>query len=330
MANTNAKLVGVGNAIVDILVNVDDETLRRHDLEKGGMHLVSEEANWALYQDVGPASEISGGSVANSIAHAAGGGTSCAFLGKVADDTFGKVFRHDLTSLGIGFPVQPGPAHDGNPGTGRSIVMITPDGQRTMCTFLGASISLNAGDVENALPDGSEVVLIEGYLWDAPCGPQAIDTIAAKAKAAGARIAVTLSDAGCVLRHQDQMRAFVESDVDILFANHKEAQALAQATDDEAALDFIRSNVSLAAITRSELGSWVVQGNTLTDIPPAAVDKVVDTTGAGDAYAGAFLRAYLAGDDMAACGRAGSQLAAQVIRHIGAREVERQKEAAAD
>lgn len=326
MTNSNTRLVGVGNAIVDILVSVDDETLRRHNLEKGGMHLVSEEDNWALYQDVGPSSEISGGSVANSIAHAAVGRVPCAFLGKVADDAFGKVFSHDLTSLGIRFPVTPG---DGNPGTGRSIIMITPDGQRTMCTFLGASISLDAGDVEAAMPDNCDVVLIEGYLWDAPYGPQAIDTVAAKAKTLGAKVAVTLSDAGCVLRHQDHMRSFVESDVDILFANHREAGALAQATEAEAALDYIRSHVSLAAVTRSELGSWIVEGNSLTTIPPVPVDDVVDSTGAGDAYAGGFLSAYLSGRDVAECGRAGSRLASQVIQHVGARDATRQKMASA-
>lgn len=319
MTNSNTKVVGLGNAIVDILVHTDDETLKRHGLTKGGMHLVDEDAAWALYEDVGPATEGSGGSVANTIAHIAGAGLPCTFLGKVSDDTLGKVFTHDLTALGAEVPVA---KNTGDTATGRSIVMITPDGQRTMSTYLGAAVSLDAQDIDPALDGTFGVLLIEGYLWDAPDGQAAIAAATRKAKACDAKVALTLSDSECILRHIESMRSFVEDHVDIVFANKDEARALARAATDDDALRYLRQNVLLATVTHSEKGSTIAAGNSVTAVPPVSVDTVVDTTGAGDAYAAAFLARYLKRQDLGECGRAASAHAAKVIQHVGAREME--------
>ena len=322
MSKANKRVVGLGNAIVDILVTVDEATITRHKLEKGGMALVSEEESWALYKDLGPSSECSGGSVANSMAHLADAGVPGTFVGKTADDEFGKVFTHDLNAIGVATPTAPVGEGDG-PGTGRAIVMITPDGQRTMSTFLGASITLEPADVAAAMPEAFDLLFVEGYLWDAPNGPAAIEEAAKRAKAAGAEIAVTPSDAGCVQRHIDAMRAFVEQYADILIANEHEAGALARAPKLDDAIAYVRETVRLAAVTRSAEGSVVVNGNSLTDVPPEKVEKVVDTTGAGDAFAAGFLAAYLDGEELPECGRTGGRLAARVIQHVGAREIER-------
>lgn len=324
MTDANKRVVGLGNAIVDILVTVDEATITRNKLEKGGMDLVSEEESWSLYKDLGPSSECSGGSVANTVAHLAGAGVPATFVGKVADDEFGKVFTHDLNALGVDVPTSPVAQGEG-PGTGRSIVMITPDGQRTMSTFLGAAVTLNAPDVAAAMPDAFELLFIEGYLWDAPDGPAAIEEAAKRAKSAGAEVAVTLSDAGCVLRHIDEMREFVEQYADILIANEHEAGALARAPKLDDAIAYVRETVRIAAVTRSGDGSVVVNGNVLTNVPPEKVDEVVDSTGAGDAYAAGFLAAYLKGEELPECGREGGRLAARVIQHIGAREMDVQK-----
>ncbi len=317
MTERKPAIVGVGNAIVDVLVKVDDAMIERHGLTKGGMELVfDEKAIWSLYDAAGPSVESSGGSVANTIAHIAQAGVSCGFLGKVADDQFGKVFAHDLGSLGVSVPVVPGPAE---PGTGRCLVMITPDGQRTMCTYLGASVSLNPTDIAASIPAAFGIVLIEGYLWDAPEGAAAIAAVAEKAHAADARVAVTLSDPGCVERHIGEMRAFIDEHCDILLANDAEARALAQESDLEAALDHVQEAVALAAVTHSEKGSTVLAGGLRSAVAPTPVDNVVDTTGAGDAYAAGFLAGLARGASPTDCGVAGGRLAARVIQHVGAR-----------
>jgi sugar/nucleoside kinase (ribokinase family) len=316
MSEHKPKVVGVGNALVDILVSVDDAVIERNNLDKGGMALVSEAAIQSLYEGVGPSTENSGGSVANTIAHLAMNGVATGYVGKVADDTFGRIFDHDLASLGVDTRLRQATNGDG---TGRCLVMITPDGQRTMSTYLGAAVSIDGEDVSVSVPDACDVILIEGYLWDAPEGAAVIDAVIARAKAAGARIAVTLSDAGCVQRHLDPMREFVEQHCDILLANEAEACALARETDVDAAMDQIRQTVALAAVTHSERGSTVLQGDLRASVAPHSVDRVVDTTGAGDAYAAGFLRAHLEGASPTECGSEGGRLAARVIQHIGAR-----------
>jgi sugar/nucleoside kinase (ribokinase family) len=316
MSERRPKLVGIGNALVDVLVNVDDATLERLGLEKGGMELVSEDKIWSIYDSLGPATESSGGSVANTVAHLAMNGVSCAYVGKVAEDTFGRIFDHDLASLGV--ETRLARSTDGT-GTGRALVMITPDGQRTMCTFLGAAVSLNAADVAENVPSSCDIILIEGYLWDAPEGAALIAEAVTRAEAAGAKIAVTLSDAGCVQRHLDEMRHFVDQHCDILLANEAEACALARATDVDAALDYVQETVALAAVTHSERGSTVLQGDLRATVAPQQVDKVVDTTGAGDAYAAGFLKRLLEGASPTEFGTEGGRLAAEVIQHVGAR-----------
>ncbi len=318
MSEQKPKVVGVGNALVDILVSVDDAMLDKNGLEKGGMALVAEEEIQTLYDGVGPSTESSGGSVANTIAHLAMGGVPTAYVGKVAEDTFGRIFDHDLASLGVSTRLSKA---DNGDGTGRALVLITPDGQRTMCTFLGAAVSLNGEDVTAGVPNACDIVLIEGYLWDAPAGADIIAATVKRAEAAGAKIAVTLSDAGCVQRHLDDMRGFVESHCDILLANEAEACALARETDLDGALDYVQRTVPLAVVTHSEKGSTVMQDDTRVSVAPHKVDNVVDTTGAGDAYAAGFLKAYLAGGGPTDWGNEGGRLAAQVIQHVGARRV---------
>ncbi len=313
------RVVGVGNAIVDVLVTVDEAVIRDHQLTKGGMHLVDEAAVAAVYADVGPATEQSGGSVANTIAHLADEGVPCAFIGKVANDTFGRVFTHDLSALGVANPVPP--ATDGD-GTGRSLVLITPDGQRTMCTYLGASIGLTAKDVAASLPRQFDVLLIEGYLWDAPGGHAAIAQALERAEAARAKVAVTLSDAGCVGRHLETI-AQVMRRADILLANEAEACALTGEDNVARAVDAVAGMVKLAAVTHSENGSTVLCNGERHEVDAQPVARVVDSTGAGDAFAAGFLQAYLNGAPASHCAKVGGRLAARVIQHIGAREATR-------
>ncbi|MEC5325638.1 adenosine kinase [Aurantimonas sp. A3-2-R12] len=244
-------------------------------------------------------------------------GWPAALSAKPPRDQFGKVFASDLRSIGIDHCVMP--ATDGE-GTGRCLVLITPDGERTMCTFLGASVSLDATDVVASMPKRFGTVLIEGYLWDAPHGPAVIDAALDCADAADARIAVTLSDPGCVERHLDEIRGFVDQYCDILLANEAEAYVLAGESDLEAMLDHVAENVPLAVVTRSERGSVIVSNSTRFWTPAVPVDSLVDTTGAGDAYAAGFLAALLKGASPAEAGTAGAVLAARVIGHFSARQ----------
>jgi fructokinase len=308
-------IIGIGNAIVDVVAAADDQFLSRHDMRKGGMALIDAQAADALYAAMPPGMESSGGSVANTCAAAAGLGAKVAFLGKVADDQLGAVFRHDITAAGVHFPT---PALSGGAPTARCLILVTPDGQRTMNTFLGACVAFGEADLDLAAVADAEVLYLEGYLFDPPAAQAAFRAAADAAHAAGRRVALSLSDAFCVDRHRAAFREFVRDRVDVLFANEAEVTSLFELGDFEAAAQAAAGEVALAALTRSEAGSVILRGAERVDVP-AEPAKVVDTTGAGDAYAAGFLAGLTAGRSLPACGRLGSIAAAEVISHFGAR-----------
>ncbi len=308
-------ILGIGNAIVDVVAPCEHAFLSRHDMRPGAMTLISAEAADTLYDAMPPGQESSGGSAANTCAVAAALGARVAYLGKVADDQLGQVFRHDITAAGVHFPSEP---LQSGAATARCLILVTPDGQRTMNTYLGACVELGTADVDDALVGDSAVTYLEGYLFDPPAAQAAFRQAAAAAHAAGRQVALSLSDAFCVSRHRAAFRELVRGHVDILFANEAEVCSLYEADRFEDAAQQAASDVRLAALTRSEAGSVVLRGAERVEVQ-AAPARVVDTTGAGDAYAAGFLTAYAAGRGLAECGRLGSLAAAAVIGHLGAR-----------
>jgi len=318
MSEQTPHVVGLGNALVDVVVAVQPEVVTRHGLTPGGMHLVEAEAAHALFQEVGPGMRQSGGSVANTIAHMAETPVRGTYIGKVADDDLGDTFRGEMTGLDLAAPVAI--AQNGDHGTGRCVVLVTPDGERTMSTYLGAATTLMPFEARAALPENFDILFIEGYLWDAPHGAEVIETLAQAAKAAGAKVALTPSDAGCVERNLTAMRDAVERYVDVLIGNHVEIGALAGCDDAEAALDWAMSQVAVAAVTEHEKGSWVADANSRHHVPAAPVAQVVDSTGAGDAYASGFLAGLAQGQPVDRAGATGARLAASVLGHYGARD----------
>ena len=315
MATARFDILGIGNAIVDVVTAADDAFLSRHDMRKGGMALIDADAADRLYKAMPQGVESSGGSAANTCAVAAGLGARVAYLGKVADDQLGQVFRHDIGAVGVHFPT---PALQGGAPTARCLILVTPDGQRTMNTFLGACVTFGEADVEPALVADAAVTYLEGYLFDPPAAQAAFRRAAAAAHAAGRQVALSLSDAFCVDRHRAAFRDLVRADVDILFANEAEICSLYQVNDFDQAVAAARADVSFAALTRSEAGSVILRGGETVAIA-AQPARVVDTTGAGDAYAAGFLTALTAGKRLEDCGRLGSIAAAAVISHYGAR-----------
>lgn len=315
----DTRIVGLGNALVDVVAPVAPSAVAAHGLTPGGMHLVESDAAEALYGEVGPGVRQSGGSVANSIAHMRGLNLPCAFIGKVADDGLGDDFRQDLAQLGVDFAAQP---LANGAGTGRCVILVTPDGERTMSTYLGAAQTLSPSDVEAAMPERAALLLVEGYLWDSPEGAATIEAAAARAKATGGAIALTPSDAGCVERNREPMLAFVRDHCDILVGNQAEVGALSGETAPEQALRWAHGQVACAAVTMSEKGSLVCSGQEAFQIGAAAVEKVVDTTGAGDAYAAGFLGGLASGLGLAEAAQVGANLAATVITHPGARQAQ--------
>jgi sugar/nucleoside kinase (ribokinase family) len=308
-------ILGIGNAIVDVVAQADDTFLSRHDMHKGAMRLIDAAAADTLYAAMAPGLESSGGSVANSCAVAASLGARVAYIGKVADDQLGEVFRHDISAVKVHFPTAP--LADGAP-TARCLILVTPDGQRTMNTFLGACVTLDASDVQDDLVARAKVTYLEGYLFDPPAAQAAFYKAAEAAHAAGRQVALSLSDAFCVDRHRAAFRKLVAGHVDILFANEVEITSLYEQDTFAAAAEMARAEVALAVLTRSEDGSVILRG--AETVAVAAVPaKVVDTTGAGDAYAAGFLTGLTGGKSLAACGRMGSIAAAEVISHYGAR-----------
>ncbi|MCS7267080.1 MAG: adenosine kinase [Geminicoccaceae bacterium] len=313
---TPLDVLGIGNAIVDVLAYAEDALLEELGLVKGAMTLVDEERIEALYRRMGPAREVSGGSCANTVAALAGLGGRAAFIGRVKDDEMGKVFAHDIRNAGVLFRSRP--ASDG-PATARCLVFVTPDAQRTMQTYLGACVELGPQDVEEELVAAAAITYLEGYLWDRPEAKAACRKAAAIAHAHGRQVALTLSDPFCVRRWREEFRALVEREVDILFANEAEITALYETTSFDEALQQVRREVPFAALTRGAKGSVVVRGEEVHVIDAAPVARLIDTTGAGDLYAAGFLRALTLGLDLGACGRLGSLCAAEIIQQFGAR-----------
>lgn len=308
-------ILGIGNAIVDVVAPAGDDFLARHGMSKGGMALVSAEQAEQLYAAMPPGQESSGGSVANTCAVAAGLGARVAFLGKVASDQLGAVFRHDIVSAGVHFPTPP--LADGAP-TARCLIAVTPDGQRTMNTFLGACVAFGTVDLDEALIADSAVTYLEGYLFDPADAQAAFHRAAAVAHGAGRLVALSLSDAFCVGRHRAMFRDLVRNHVDILFANEAEIGSLYETEDFDDAAQQARAEVALAALTRGAAGSVVLQAGERVEVP-AEYAAVLDTTGAGDAYAAGFLAAHAAGLRLGQCGRLGSMAAAAAISQYGAR-----------
>jgi sugar/nucleoside kinase (ribokinase family) len=316
MATPQYDVLGIGNAIVDVLAQADDAFLSRHGLSKGTMTLIDTATAEALCDDMGPGPECSGGSAANTIAGLASLGGRGAFIGKVHDDTLGKVFSHDIRAMGVTF--QTLPALTGEP-TARCLVFVTPDAQRTMQTFLGASSSLGPADVDEALVADAAVTYLEGYLWDPPQAKAAFIKAAEIAHQADRLVALSLSDPFCVDRHRDDFLTLVNDHVDVLFANEDEITALYQTDDFDTALQKVRVQCKIAALTRSEKGSVVVSGDAVHVIDAEPVATVKDTTGAGDSFAAGFLYGLTQGHDLATAAQIGSIAAAEVISHLGAR-----------
>jgi fructokinase len=309
-------VVGIGNAIVDVLVQADDAFLTDHGLHKGTMALVDEAQAERLYGAVGPGLETSGGSAANTLAGIAQLGGRAAFIGRVRDDQLGAIFSHDIRSVGARFST---PAARSGPSTARCLILVTPDAQRTMCTYLGASVQLDPADLDLDLVAQARVLYLEGYLWDSDAAKQAFLAAAAVARAHGGEVALSLSDAFCVDRHRASFQELVDGHVDLLFANEMEITSLYEAESFEAAMEQVRGRCRIAALTRSEQGSLVLSGEQCYAIPPYRLGTLVDTTGAGDLYAAGFLRGYTRGDSLERCGRLGSLCAGQVVTQLGPR-----------
>jgi sugar/nucleoside kinase (ribokinase family) len=309
-------VVGIGNALVDVLSRESEAFVKAQRLVKGAMQLVDEARASELYAAMGPAVEVSGGSAANTIVGVASFGGRAHYVGKVRDDQLGEVFQHDLRSVGVGYSTS---AATSGPATGRCLIVVTPDAQRTLTTYLGASVQLGPADVDKGVIERAAILYLEGYLFDPPEAQRAFHAAAGVAHAAGRKVALTLSDPFCVDRHRAAFRDLVERHVDILFANEAEIRALYETADFEAALQQVRRHCAVAALTRSERGSVVVAGDDVHVIDADPVAAVVDTTGAGDLYAAGFMFGLSRGRSLATCGRLGSLAAAEVISHVGAR-----------
>jgi sugar/nucleoside kinase (ribokinase family) len=316
MAAPSYDLVGIGNAIVDVLARTDEALVQREGLTKGTMALVDMARAEAIYAAMPPGVEKSGGSVANTIAGIASLGGRGAYIGKVRNDTLGGVFAHDLKSLGVRFETMPATS---GPPTARCLILVTPDAQRTMCTFLGACVDLGPEDIDEALIASASVTYLEGYLFDPPRAMEAFRKAAAVAHQAGRQVALSLSDPFCVDRHRADFRDLVDRHVDILFANEREICSLYETEHFELAAEAVHGHCDVAVLTRSERGSNVVTKTDMLHVAPSPVARVVDTTGAGDLYAAGFLYGLTHGRDLATCGKLGSLCAAEIIAHVGAR-----------
>ena len=316
MTSAAFDVLGIGNAIVDVLSRADDSFLGQHGLVKGSMMLIDEARAETLYAAMGPGVEISGGSCGNTMAGVASFGGKGAYIGKVRDDQLGAVFGHDLKATGVSFETA---AATSGPATARCLILVTPDAQRTMNTYLGACTGLGPADIDIARVGSAQVTYVEGYLWDAPAAKQAVLKAFDAAHAAGRKVSITLSDSFCVHRYREEFRDLIRNKVDILFGNEAEIKALYEVETFEEALEATRKEAKIAALTRSEKGSVVIKGGETYEVPAAPVAKVVDTTGAGDLYASGFLFGFTQNKPLAECARLGGIAAAEVISHVGAR-----------
>jgi sugar/nucleoside kinase (ribokinase family) len=306
-------------AIVDVLAHTADSFLETHAMVKGSMDLIDTQRAHAVYADMPPAIEVSGGSAANTAAGVASFGGSAAFIGKVAEDELGAVFAHDIRAAGVDFDIEPLAGAEAAAGTARCLILVTPDAQRTMNTYLGVAASLRPIDVDAALIASAKVLYVEGYLWDDPGAKDVIRTAVASAREAGTRVAFTLSDGFCVDRHRDEFLGLIAGDVDILFANEAEICSLYETDDFEVAVSQVVGHVAIACLTRSELGSVILTDDGDRISVDAVSNNLVDTTGAGDLYAAGFLAGWAIGQTLAVSGSMGSVAAAEVISHLGAR-----------
>ncbi len=310
-------VLGIGNAIVDVITRTDEKFLLQQGMNKGGMALIDEKRAEAIYKAMGPAVEMSGGSAANTIVGAASLGARAAFIGKVKDDPLGRAFSHDIRASGVAFTTPPAP--DGA-STGRCYVLVTPDGERTMNTYLGAAQNLHPADIDADLVAGSAILYLEGYLWDPKHAKDAFTRAAKIAHEAERIVALSLSDAFCVDRWRDEFLHLMRSHtVDLIFANEAELHSLYQTADFDTALAALRKDIGTAVITRSEKGCVVIGPDGTEAVPAFPVERVVDTTGAGDLFAAGFLSGLARGADDRTCGRLGALAAGEVIGHLGAR-----------
>jgi len=315
LATDRLDVVAIGNAVVDVIARVGDPFLAEHGVDKGVMTLIDRDRAEALYAAMPPAREISGGSAANTAAGIAALGCKTGFLGRVRDDQLGRIFMHDIRATGVRYD---GPVVSDGPETSRCLVLVSPDGERSMSTYLGASTGLVADDIDTDVLRRADWLYLEGYLFDTPEAKAAYAGAIRAAKPGGGRISITLSDPFCVDRHREDFRRLIRNEVDLLFANRAELLSLCEATDLETALDIVSDEVEVAAVTLSEKGSVIVRGRERTWVEASATD-VVDATGAGDSYAAGFLAGLVRGKDDRTCAEMGSALASEVIGHVGAR-----------
>ncbi len=317
MSEVRYDVTGIGNAIVDVIARAEDDFLVQQGMHKGAMALIDEARARAIYDAMGPGRESSGGSAANTIVGAASLGARTAFIGKVKDDELGRTFAHDIRAAGVAFTTPPASA---GPSTARCYIMVTPDGERTMNTYLGAAQDLHPNDIDEATIAASAITYLEGYLWDPPHAKEAFLKASKIAHAAKRRVALTLSDAFCVDRYRAEFVDLIRSGtVDILFANERELHSLYQTADFDTALAALRKDARLAVVTRSEKGCVVVAGDRCEAVAAAPIGKLVDATGAGDLFAAGFLVGHSRGLGLRESARLGGFAAAEVIQHIGAR-----------
>ncbi|HEY0234010.1 MAG TPA: adenosine kinase [Afipia sp.] len=317
MTTAQYDVLGIGNAIFDILVQTDDAFLSNHGMAKGSMALIDEARATAVYQAMGPATEISGGSAANTIVGVADFGARAAYIGKVKDDQIGKLYTHDIRAAKVAFDTPPASS---GPATGCSYILVTPDGERTMNTYLGAAQDLAPADIDDAKIAASRIVYLEGYLWDPKSAKEAFVKAATIAHDNKRMVALTLSDAFCVGRYRGEFLDLIRSKtVDLIFANEAELTSLYETDDFDKALVQLRKDATLGVVTRSEKGCVVANKDGVTAVPAFPVSKVVDTTGAGDLFAAGFLFGLVRGVNHEEAGRLGALAAAEVIQHIGAR-----------
>ncbi|UFZ02258.1 adenosine kinase [Bradyrhizobium ontarionense] len=317
MTDAKYDVLGIGNAIFDVLVQADEAFLARHGMTKGGMALIDEARAAAIYRDMGPATEMSGGSAANTIVGLASLGARAAYVGKVKDDQIGRMYTHDIRAAGVAFDTAP--AADG-PATGCSYILVTPDGERTMNTYLGAAQNLTPADIDPAQIAAARIIYLEGYLWDPKDAKDAFVKAATIAHDAGREVALTLSDAFCVDRYREEFLDLLRGGtVDLVFANETELHSLYQTSDFDGALKQLREDATLGIVTRSDKGCVVVSNDGVIAVPAHPIETLVDTTGAGDLFAAGFLFGLVRKTGYEAAGRFGGLAAAEVIQHIGAR-----------
>ena len=316
MTTARYDVIGVGNAIVDVIAAASENLILKLKLEKGGMTLIDADRGEEIYASMSKTTETSGGSAANTLAGIASFGGKGAYIGKINDDVLGRVFRDDLIKIGVDYKTRPGL---GGPPTARCLILVTPDAERTMQTCLGVSVDLGPDDIDEKAIASAEITYLEGYLFDPPEAQKAFFKAAEAAHAANRKVALSLSDAFCVKRHREEFLHLLSGHVDILFANESEVTALFDVDNFEEAVRLTLGHCEIAALTRGSEGCVIVEGGATHNIAAKGVKKVVDTTGAGDLFAAGFLYGLTRGDALAKCGELGAIAAAEVISHYGAR-----------